>query len=60
MKRYSISFSYQGRLEVKLGDTSDLEMKLKLLAEVIERNNEDATGTIDVSNTQRVSFQPTR
>lgn len=57
---YSISFSYQGRLEVKLGDTSDLEMKLKLLAEVIERNNEDATGTIDVSNTQRVSFQPTR
>lgn len=57
---YSISFLYQGRITVQLGDTSDLEMKLALLAEVIEHNSEDAAGTIDVSNIERVSFQPLR
>ena len=57
---YSISFLYQGRFDVKLGDTSDLDMKLRLLREVIARNSEDAYGTIDVSSTERVSFQPSR
>lgn len=57
---YSISFLYQNRITVQLGDTSDLEMKLALLAEVIERNSEEAAGTIDVSNIERVSFQPLR
>ncbi len=57
---YSISFQYQGRITVLLGDTSDLEMKLALLAEVLERNSEEASGTIDVSNIERVSFQPLR
>lgn len=57
---YSISFLYQGRFDVKLGDTGDLDMKLRLLREVIARNSEDAYGTIDVSSTERVSFQPSR
>lgn len=57
---YSISFLYQNRFDVKLGDTSDLDMKLLLLREVIARNSEDAYGVIDVSSTERVSFQPSR
>ncbi len=57
---YSISFLYQNRFDVKLGDTSDLDMKLLLLREVIARNSEDAYGIIDVSSTERVSFQPSR
>ena len=57
---YSISFLYQGRFDVKLGATGDLDMKLRLLREVIARNSEDAYGTIDVSSTERVSFQPSR
>ena len=57
---YSISFLYQNRFDVKLGDTSNLDMKLLLLREVIARNSEDAYGVIDVSSTERVSFQPSR
>lgn len=57
-KIYSVSFTYQGRLQVKIGDASNLDMKLKLLAEVIKKNSEDAVGVIDVTNTDHVSFQP--
>lgn len=57
-KTYAVSFMYQDRLQVKLGDASNLDMKMKLLAEVISRNSEDAVGVIDVSSTDHVSFQP--
>ena len=57
-KIYSISFNYKKTLTVKLGDTTDIDMKLTLLNEVLKRNNGDMSGVVDISSTQRVSFQP--
>lgn len=58
-QQYDIRFRYLGRFTVRLGTVEDLEKKISWLHRVVEEElNANATGTLDLSDTQKVSFIP--
>ena len=57
----NIRIVYDGRIMMKLGDTSDLAGKIELGAQVIEQENKISsieTGTMDLSIAKKAYFEP--
>ena len=54
--RFDISFNYDDRFEVYIGDTDNIDIKIRFLVAIINELEPDATGLIDVSNPQEASF----
>lgn len=57
-KLYSLTFIYQNRLKVVLGDAEDLATKIKLFNAVISELDSADKGTIDLSNPGEARFRP--
>ncbi len=53
--RFDISINYDNRFEVYVGDTDNIDIKMRFLVAIIDELDSDATGTIDVSNPQEAS-----
>lgn len=51
-------FEYMDRFTVKMGAYTDVEYKLQMLTEVIQKLSDTDRGVIDLSNTSKISFQP--
>lgn len=56
ISRFDISFNYDNRFQVYVGDTDNIGIKIKFLMAIIDELEPDATGIIDVSNPQEASF----
>jgi|GEM_PF-3378573 len=55
-KLYNISFLYDNRISVEIGDVSSLERKLELFQEVHSRLGTLVHGTLDLSDVGRATF----
>ena len=53
--RFDIYLNYDNRIEVYIGDTDDLDIKMRFLVAIIDKHNENVTGTIDISNPHEAS-----
>lgn len=56
--RFDITFNYDDRFQVYIGDTDNLEIKMRFLIRVIDELEPDAKGTINVSNPRELTFAP--
>jgi len=57
-KLYDVSFLYDGRLKVNLGEADELEKKLRLFGEVLNKLERTDKGTVGLKNTDSVTFLP--
>jgi len=57
-KLYDVSFTYDGRLKVNLGEADKLSKKLKLFKEVLTKLERTDKGTIGLKKTDSVTFLP--
>ncbi len=53
--RFDITINYDGRFKVYVGDTDNINLKLKFLISIIDELEPNSTGVIDVSNPQEAS-----
>ncbi|NLG53518.1 MAG: FtsQ-type POTRA domain-containing protein [Clostridiales bacterium] len=57
-KLYSLSFTYQNRLKVVLGDVSDINAKIKMFNAVRDKLKETDKGTVTLTNPGEARFKP--
>lgn len=57
-KLYDVTFMYENRIKVYLGDTTDLAKKIRYLKKVLEDIGLDEKGTINIKNTERTIYRP--
>ncbi len=57
-KLYDVSFMYDGRLRVDLGEADSLTKKVRLFNEVLEKLEESDKGTVSLKNTESITFLP--
>ena len=55
--RFDISFVYDGRIEVYIGDCEDADMKMKFFKGILTKLDDDAEGYLDITNTKEASFK---
>ena len=53
--RFDIYINYDDRFEVYLGDTENIDIKIRFLVGIIDELDDDAKGKIDVSNHREAS-----
>lgn len=53
--RFDMYVNYEDRFEIYIGDIEDIDIKIRFLVAIIEELEENATGTIDVSNPHEAS-----
>ena len=56
--RFDITFNYDNRFKVYIGDTDDLQIKMLFLVSIIDELDPTATGTINISNPREASYAP--
>ncbi len=57
-KLYDVSFNYDSRLRVDLGEANDLTKKIRLFSEVLEKLEPTDKGTVSLKNTENITFLP--
>ena len=57
-KLYSMIITYENRFSVVLGDTQELDKKIRMLKAVVEQIGPNAKGTINVSDVKQARFRP--
>ncbi len=53
--RFDIYIHYDNRFEVYIGDTESIDIKIRFLVAILDELEEDATGTIDISDPREAS-----
>jgi cell division septal protein FtsQ len=53
--RFDIYINYDNRFKVYLGDMENAEVKIRFLVRILEKQEDGATGTIDISNPQEAA-----
>lgn len=53
--RFDISFNYDNRFQVYVGDTDNIDIKMRFFVAILDELEPNATGKIDVSNPQEAS-----
>ena len=57
-KRHDLSFVYNDVIQCELGTMSDLSVKIKMIAQVLEENPLDTKAEIDATDANRVYYRP--
>lgn len=56
--RFDIYFKYDNRIEVYIGDSIDVDMKIRFFKGILTKLEENAEGYLDLTNTKEASFKP--
>ncbi|HPE95575.1 MAG TPA: FtsQ-type POTRA domain-containing protein [Bacillota bacterium] len=56
--RFDITMTYENRIDVYIGDTSDSDMKMRFLIGIMKQLDENDSGYLDLTDTKEASFRP--
>lgn len=56
--RFDITMTYENRIEVYIGDTTDADMKMRFLIGIMKQLDENDSGCLDLTDTKEASFRP--